>query len=341
MPLKIPACQLGLGKQAWGLRGCTQVSSCWVTSLAIHRGVRVSSGSRASPAAPGSPKPRVSAAQQLLCGASCIITPIPLLVPEGIGNCSLASIWRSSWTWHAKGKNSNGAKIKISRQDNFYARKCYQPKSHRISLSSNLIIQSPFQRCSISPWRRKGLVTGSPVGKGMSVWFLLPSPPNWNSVPLLHEQLFGPSDHPSHQLFSQFQPHTPHVWWGPWGPRWLCLSRAKHLNPGLALLPPPSAASGNGLGDPNPRGSQPQRNPALAGCEPEQCTPTCFSWARGKACPIHAVLLKANCSNLSWVISENTPYNRKEQSVRKNNQMFSRKGWQDPFLFQEAALLSA
>lgn len=172
---------------AWPSSG---VSECPVAARAAqqHRGAQ----------------PRVSAAEQLRRGASCIITPIPLLVPEGAGNCSLASIWRSSWTWHAKGKNSNGAKIKISQHDNFYARKCYRPTSRRISLTSNLIIQIPFQRCSTSPWRKKGLVTGSPVGKGMSVRFFLPSPPNWNKVPLLHGHLFGPSDHLSYQLFSPF-----------------------------------------------------------------------------------------------------------------------------------------
>lgn len=68
------------------------------------------------------------------------------------------------------------------------------------------------------------------------------------------------------------------------------------------------------------------RTPALAGCKPRQCTPTCFSWARGKAWPIHTVPPMANCSNLSYaVISENTLHDGKEQSVTKNNQVFSHK----------------
>lgn len=57
----------------------------------------------------------------------------------------------------------------------------------------------------------------------------------------------------------------------PWGPTWLCLSRAKHLDPDLALLPPLLCIPREWY-----RGPQPQGTPDLAGCEPEQCTPTCF-----------------------------------------------------------------
>lgn len=120
------------------------------------------------------------------------------------------------------------------------------------------------------------------------------------------------------------------MWWGQWGPMWLCLSRAKCLDLGLALLPPPICSPREWC-----RGPEPQGTPALAGFESRQCTPTCFSWARGKACPIHAVLPTANCSNLSWVVTpENTPHNGKEPSVSKNSQVFSHKVDKTPSCFR-------
>lgn len=54
-----------------------------------------------------------------------------------------------------KEKNASGAKIKISQQGNLYAQKHYQPKSHRVLLSCNLIIEILFRRRSFFP-RRTG-----------------------------------------------------------------------------------------------------------------------------------------------------------------------------------------
>lgn len=159
MPPKIPS-QLGFSRQAHFLRGhkpCVQLLSnqpCHPVRLLSFRWQWWEPWLWAAEQLWEAQASHMSAAEQLHYGSSWIIIPTPLLVPEGVGDCSLASIWRSSWMWHAKGKNSSGAKRKISQQDSFYARKCYQPKSHRVSLTSNSIIQIPFQRRSFSPWRK-------------------------------------------------------------------------------------------------------------------------------------------------------------------------------------------
>lgn len=145
---------------------------------------------------------------------------------------------------------------------------------------------------------KKELVTGSPVGEGMSVRFFLPSPPKWNSIPLLHEHLSGPLRPPFlPAVLSILTTHTP------WGPMWLCLSRAKHLDRAWLCSHHPSAAPGNGTGDPNPRGPQMWLAVSLS-----SAPRPAFS-ARRNACPNPAVPPLANC-NLSWVvITENTPQN--------------------------------
>lgn len=108
--------------------------------------------------------------------------------------------------------------------------------------------------------------------------------------------------------------HTPpHVWWGQWGPMWLC----------LALCPPPMCSPREWC-----RGPQAQGTPGWLAVSSGSAPQPVF-----KACPIHAVSPPANCSNLSWVVKktpENTPQNGKEQSVSKNNHALSHKADKTP-----------